>query len=144
MEYVTGLDSNISPALKKVFSIFLNELERSRRATDVAVAALAEAGVIQPWQIKLKAAPGERAIAGLYRIDEVGINALADDVFAHSDDITKGLPSKDNYVGGIYSEHCIEHISFDVRIPTIASRNFRSFQVSKNPTFVAKNLRFAV
>ena len=30
------------------------QLERSRRVTDLAVAALAEAGVIRPWQIKLK------------------------------------------------------------------------------------------
>ena len=46
-----------------------------------AVAALAEAGVIQPWPIKLKAEQGERAIAGLHRVDEAALNALADDVF---------------------------------------------------------------
>jgi SAM-dependent methyltransferase len=28
-------------------------------------------------------------------------------------DITRGLPLADNYVGGIFTEHCIEHISFD-------------------------------
>jgi predicted SAM-dependent methyltransferase len=27
-------------------------------------------------------------------------------------DITKGLPLPDGYVGGIFTEHCIEHISF--------------------------------
>ncbi len=75
-----GRDGNISPALKKALD-FLNALEGSRRATDVAVAALAEAGVIQPWPIKLKAEHGERAIAGLHRIDEAALNALADDVF---------------------------------------------------------------
>jgi hypothetical protein len=75
-----GPDGNISPALKKALD-FLNELERSRRTTDVAVAALAAAGVIQPWPIKLKAEQAERAITGLYRIDEVALNALADDVF---------------------------------------------------------------
>ena len=73
-------DGNISPALKKVVD-FLNELERSRKATEVAVSALAEAGVIQPWPIKLKAEQGDRAITGLYRVDEVALNALADDVF---------------------------------------------------------------
>jgi predicted SAM-dependent methyltransferase len=31
-------------------------------------------------------------------------------------DITKGLPLKDNYVGGIYTEHCVEHISFDAAL----------------------------
>ncbi len=75
-----GPDGNISPALKKALD-FLNELERSRRATDVAVAALAAAGVIQPWPITLKAEQGERAITGLYRTDEVALNGLTDDVF---------------------------------------------------------------
>jgi Methyltransferase domain len=28
-------------------------------------------------------------------------------------DITRGLPLRDDYVAGIYSEHCLEHISFD-------------------------------
>lgn len=27
-------------------------------------------------------------------------------------DITRGLPMPDNYAGGIFSEHCIEHITF--------------------------------
>lgn len=31
-------------------------------------------------------------------------------------DITRGLPFTDDYVGGIYSEHCIEHISFDAAL----------------------------
>ena len=38
-------------------------------------------GAIQFWPIKLKAEQGERAITGLYRVDEVALNALADDVF---------------------------------------------------------------
>ena len=41
-EDFVGPDGNISPALKKVLD-FLNQLERSRQATDVAVSALAEA-----------------------------------------------------------------------------------------------------
>ena len=45
------------------------------------MAALAKAGVIQPWPIKLKAEQGERTVAGLHRIDEVALNALADDAF---------------------------------------------------------------
>jgi hypothetical protein len=28
-------------------------------------------------------------------------------------DITRGLPLPDTYVRGIFSEHCIEHISFE-------------------------------
>ena len=79
-EDFVGPDGNISPALKKVLD-FLNALEGSRRATDVAMAALAAAGVIQPWPITLKTGEADRPIAGLYRIDEVALNALTDDVF---------------------------------------------------------------
>ena len=56
-------------------------MERSRRGTDLAVAALAQAGVIRPWQIKLKTDQGEQAISGLHRIDEAALTALPDDVF---------------------------------------------------------------
>ena len=59
----------------------LSELERSRKTTDVAVAALAEAGVIQPWPIKLKAEQGDQAIVGLHHIDEAALNGLTDDAF---------------------------------------------------------------
>jgi predicted SAM-dependent methyltransferase len=31
-------------------------------------------------------------------------------------DITKGLPLEDNYVGGVFTEHCIEHITFDAAL----------------------------
>ena len=73
-------EGNPSPALKPVFE-FLLELERSRRVTDLAVAALAQAGVIRPWQIKVKTKQGEQAISGLHRIDEAALRALPDDVF---------------------------------------------------------------
>lgn len=76
-----GPDGNLSPALKSVLD-FLNELERSRRTTDVAVAALAEAGVIQPWPIQLKTEQGEQpAPVSLYRVDEIALNALTDEAF---------------------------------------------------------------
>ena len=45
------------------------------------MAALAQAGVIRPWQIKLKTDQGEQAISGLHRIDEAALRALPDDVF---------------------------------------------------------------
>ena len=90
-EDFVGPDGNISPALKKALD-FLNELERSRQATDVAVSALAEAGVIQPWPIKLKAEQAERTITGLYRVDEAALNALADDVFLKLRKTSGALP----------------------------------------------------
>jgi SapC len=70
-------EGNLSPILKKVFD-FLSEYERSRQATDVAVSALAEAGVVRPWPIQIEAGNN---IAGLHRIDEAALNALSDDAF---------------------------------------------------------------
>ena len=73
-------EGNLSPALKPVFDALMH-VERSRRVTDLAVAALAQAGVIRPWPIKLKTDQGEQAISGLHRIDEAALRALPDDVF---------------------------------------------------------------
>jgi hypothetical protein len=71
-------DGNVSPVLKRVLD-FLLEVERSRKTTDVAVSALAEAGVIQPWTIRLKTGQADRDLTGLHRIDEAALGALADD-----------------------------------------------------------------
>jgi hypothetical protein len=84
-------DGNLSPALKKVVD-FLSEMERSRKATDVAVSVLAEAGVIRPWPIRLKAGQADRTIAGLHHIDEAALNALADDAFLKLRKTTAALP----------------------------------------------------
>jgi hypothetical protein len=73
-------EGNLSPVLKKIFD-FLSEYERNRQATNVAVSVLAEAGLIQPWPIRIEAENNKREIAGLYRIDEAALNALPDDVF---------------------------------------------------------------
>jgi len=73
-------EGNLSPALKPVVEALM-VVERSRRGTDVAVAALAQAGVIRPWQIKLKTDQGEQAIGGIHGIDEAALGALPDDVF---------------------------------------------------------------
>jgi hypothetical protein len=73
-------EGNPSPALKPTFE-FLSAVERSRRLTDLAVAVLAEAGVIRPWQIKLKSGQGEQAVSGLHRIDGDALNALPDGAF---------------------------------------------------------------
>jgi hypothetical protein len=73
-------DGNIPPALKTLFDLLML-VETSRKATERAVSALAEAGVIAPWPIKLKTEQGEKAIGGLHRIDEAALLALPDDVF---------------------------------------------------------------
>lgn len=73
-------EGNLSPALKPVLEVLMG-VERSRKATGLAVAALAQAGVIRPWQITLKTEQGEKTIGGLHRIDEAALRALPDDVF---------------------------------------------------------------
>jgi hypothetical protein len=70
----------ISPALKPIFDLLI-EVERSHWATNLAVAALAEAGVIRPWDIKVKSEQGQQAIRGLHRIDEGALRGLPNDVF---------------------------------------------------------------
>jgi hypothetical protein len=58
------------------------EHNRSKEATDRAIAALKDAGLIQPWSLKLKSAErGEQAIFGLYRVDEGALRNLGDEAF---------------------------------------------------------------
>ncbi len=71
---------------------FLIGLERSRKVTEAAVSALAEAGVIQPWPVKRKTAEGESKVAGLNRVDEPAFNALSDDAFLKLRKTAAALP----------------------------------------------------
>jgi hypothetical protein len=73
-------EGNLSPALKAVFEAAM-AVERNRKATDLAVAALAQADVIRPWQITIKSGESTHPISGLYRVDEAALNALPDDAF---------------------------------------------------------------
>jgi hypothetical protein len=73
-------NGNISPSLKK-FVDLLTGHERSRKATEVAMAALAKAGVIQPWPLTFKAGQEDKPVTGLHHIDEVALNKLTDDSF---------------------------------------------------------------
>jgi len=73
-------EGKLSPALKAV-SEALTVMERSRILTNLAVAALAQAGVIRPWQINLRTDQGEKTISGLQHIDEAALHALPNDVF---------------------------------------------------------------
>jgi hypothetical protein len=74
------VDGHASQALKPILD-FLTRAERSRKATQIAISALAEAGIIRPWPIQLKTAEAEQTVSGLHRIDEAALNALADDAF---------------------------------------------------------------
>ena len=59
----------------------LQQIEQSRWHTDLAVAALAEARLIQPWPLTVKHGNQQVAVNGLHRIDEAALNALDGDTF---------------------------------------------------------------
>ena len=69
-----------SAALKAILD-FLGQVEQNRIATDVALAALAEAAVIQPWPLKVEESGQQVPFKGLHRLNEVALNALDDDAF---------------------------------------------------------------
>jgi hypothetical protein len=71
---------NPAPVLKPLFDAAM-AVERSRKSTDLAVEALAQAGVIRPWEIKVKSNEGERPISGLHCVDEAALQALPDEAF---------------------------------------------------------------
>ncbi len=54
---------------------FLQQIEQNRTVTDLAVAALQEAGCIAEWRLK------DTKVTGLYRTDEAGLNSLNDQAF---------------------------------------------------------------
>ena len=56
---------------------FLKEFEQNRMATEAAVAALAGAGVITQWNLKV----GGNPVKGIFRIDEAALNSLDDETF---------------------------------------------------------------
>ena len=45
------------------------------------MAALADAGVITEWSLKIKGQDQEKPVAGLFRIDETKLNSLEDEQF---------------------------------------------------------------
>jgi hypothetical protein len=73
-------DGTVGAKVKGVTDM-LEQIERGRVATENAVAALAEAGVIHPWDIRIRSEDGEVALPGIHRIDEAALNALDDEAF---------------------------------------------------------------
>lgn len=66
---------------------FLSEIEGNRMATQMAVAALEAAGLIQPWSLQTEKDSAAVQVKGLFRIDEAALNALDADTL-------KGLREK--------------------------------------------------
>ncbi len=60
---------------------FLEKVAQNSVATQRAVNALAEAGVLASWQVKIEIGDEVLAPAGLYRIDEARLNSLDNETF---------------------------------------------------------------
>lgn len=73
-------DGSPSAAMEATFG-FLQEVEQNRVVTDLAVASLTEAGVIQPWPLQVMDGNQQVAVNGLYRIDAEALAALDDETF---------------------------------------------------------------
>ncbi len=73
-------DGTPSAAVRQVLG-FLTKIEQNRTVTAAACAALQARNLIEPWPITLKTEQGERKIAGLFRANEVALNALDDEAF---------------------------------------------------------------
>jgi hypothetical protein len=60
---------------------FLSEVEANLVVTEGAVNALADAGLITPWEINLKQGEEVVPVEGLFRVDEAALNKLDDEDF---------------------------------------------------------------
>lgn len=68
-------DGKPQPVLAQVLN-FLQSCSQSRQQTQVAVDALAGAGLLQPWPLPqaMQVSPSQPLLQGLYRIDEATLN----------------------------------------------------------------------
>ncbi|MDZ7664878.1 MAG: SapC family protein [Desulfotignum sp.] len=62
-------DGKISGPVTEILN-FLTQVEKSRTATAVAVAALADANLLVDWPLKIKVEERDQPVTGLYRVDE--------------------------------------------------------------------------
>jgi hypothetical protein len=62
-------------------SSFLQQVEKSQTITDLAVSALAEAGLVAEWPLKIKQGDIQKPVSGLYKIDEARLNSIDNDTF---------------------------------------------------------------
>jgi hypothetical protein len=79
-EEFINAEGNTSPTTKAMLD-FLVALEQSRTTTEIAIAALADASLIQPWQFQVTIDGQAMASTGLFRVDEAALNALDDTAF---------------------------------------------------------------
>ena len=70
-------DGSPSSAIKPILE-FLQQMEHNHLATELAVAGLADAGVIQPWALTIPAGDKQLEVKGLHRVDPAKFAALQD------------------------------------------------------------------
>jgi len=73
-------DGKPSPAISTVIE-FLRQIEANRMATDLAVASLAEADVIEPWPLEVQVGDKKAGIKSLHRINEAALDRLNEETF---------------------------------------------------------------
>ena len=73
-------DATPTEAVRQVMQ-FLAQTTKGQEAVSKSADALSQAGVIEPWPLKVKAADGERDVTGLLRANEQALNSLDDDGF---------------------------------------------------------------
>lgn len=78
-EALFDLQGEPTPYLQAVIG-FVDAMEASRRLTEDAVLALAQADLLVPWDIEVSE-PGQEILPGLYRVDEEKLNQLPDEAF---------------------------------------------------------------
>jgi hypothetical protein len=70
-----------SVALRQISDV-LQAVSAAQQPTKLAMASLAEAGIIEPWPLRVKVGNSQEGeIAGLHRIKETALNALDDAAF---------------------------------------------------------------
>ena len=74
--------NEITESVKNVLN-FLTQIEQSKSATDLAVSALADAGLITEWNLKVRMGEEEKPVIGLYMVDEPKLNSIDDQTFLH-------------------------------------------------------------
>ena len=75
-----GVDGTPTETLRKAME-FVSEMERNRAITIRAVNALTQHDLIVPWELKLQGPAGAQQVEGLFRVDEVALNALSGEAF---------------------------------------------------------------
>lgn len=76
-------DGTLAAPVAQLFD-FLGKCEADRARTRAAATALAEAGVLEPWPLRIERGEGEEplGLGGLLRVSEARLNALEGGVYA--------------------------------------------------------------